>query len=81
MFLYVNSIKKNMKKFFFLLFLLNGCSAELGLMNIHTGIFSGGADVAIKSDELLTSNKCKWRCYDKNTLSRLEKRLDRLFGQ
>lgn len=70
-----------MKKFLFVLILLNNCSPALSPLNIGPGLYTGGLDVTIKSKEVLNNSKCKWRCYNENTLSGLEKRLDKLFGQ
>jgi hypothetical protein len=58
--LFVNSLNKNVKKFLFIiLFFLNGCMSPL----IAPGFYAAGADVAVKSKELITESKCEWRCY------------------
>ena len=49
-----------MKKFLFIiLFFLNGCMSPL----IAPGFYAAGADIAVKSKELITESKCEWRCY------------------
>jgi len=30
---------------------------------IAPGFYAAGADVAVKSKELITESKCEWRCY------------------
>jgi len=65
------------KILFLLLVFLNGCASALNA----PGFYAAGWDNTIKSKEILNEKKCEWRCYDENTLSGLEKRLDRLFGQ
>ena len=75
---FVNSLIKVMKIFFtFFLLFLNSCAPPFH----GPGTYVGGLDAAAKSKEILTNSECTWRCYDKNTLSGLEKRLDKLFGQ
>jgi hypothetical protein len=59
--LFVNSVKKSVKKFLFAsLILLSGC---LPLPGLAPGFYAGATDVTIKSKEVLSGTECKWRCY------------------
>ena len=61
MILFVNSIKKIMKKLLFAsLIFLTGCFPSIFLA---PGFYAGSADVTIKSKDVLSGNECKYRCY------------------
>jgi hypothetical protein len=61
MIFFVNSVKKSMKIVLLtLLIFLNGC---LPVVFVAPGFYIGAADVTVKSKEILSGNKCEWRCY------------------